>query len=165
MIDEKGFRLNVGIVLSNASGKLFWGKRAAKTNGWQFPQGGINVGEEIVEAMFRELHEELGLVKADVKIIAESTQWLCYYLPKHFRRYYSKPLVIGQKQKWFLLRLESDDSHIQLEAAETPEFCDYVWVDYWYPIKNIIPFKRHVYKSILQEFESNFLPANTSQSE
>lgn len=153
MIDEEGFRLNVGIILSNAEGKLFWGKRSAKSNGWQFPQGGIKEMESSEEAMFRELEEELGLIDKDVKIIGKSQKWLKYHLPNKFRRHYSKPLCIGQKQKWYLLRLMSGDESIRLDATDSPEFNDWLWVDYWYPLEQVIDFKRDVYETVLTEFE------------
>ncbi|MBX9586461.1 MAG: RNA pyrophosphohydrolase [Gammaproteobacteria bacterium] len=153
MIDADGFRLNVGIVVSNSEGKLLWGKRFGRMGGWQFPQGGINENENAEEAMFRELYEEVGLKPTDVKIVAVSKEWYTYYLPKRFRRYHMQPLCIGQKQRWFLLRLISDDSAIQLDATAKPEFVSWQWVDYWYPAKQIILFKRQVYREMLKEFE------------
>ena len=159
MINENGFRLNVGIVLVDANDKVFWGRRAAKSNGWQFPQGGIEQDEEPIDAMYRELHEEVGLHREDVHIIAESQQWLDYRLPKRYLRHYSQPLVVGQTQRWFLLRLQSDQDKIQLDATGAPEFLDYVWVDFWYPLRNIISFKRRVYQSMLTEFEPLLLKA------
>lgn len=154
MIDEEGFRLNVGIILSNKEGKLFWGKRAARSNGWQFPQGGIDGMESSKEAMFRELYEELGLESHSVEIIGKSQKWLKYYLPKKFQRTYSKPVCIGQKQMWYLLRLVDGDEAIRLDATDSPEFLGWKWVDFWYPLKHVIDFKRDVYETVLTEFES-----------
>ena len=102
MIDKDGFRSNVGIVLCNDQGQLAWGRRCRGKDAWQFPQGGIKEDESPHEAMLRELHEELGLRETDVKVLMESRDWLTYLLPDNFRRYDSKPLCIGQRQKWFL---------------------------------------------------------------
>ena len=102
MIDENGFRPNVGIILSNSDGKVFWGKRIGQRS-WQFPQGGINEGETPLEAMFRELEEEVGLREEHVEVVGFTDDWLKYRLPKHLIRRRSTPTCIGQKQLWFLL--------------------------------------------------------------
>ena len=154
MIDKNGLRINVGIILVNKEGKLFWGKRSDKSDAWQFPQGGVQKDETPKQAMFRELYEELGLTHQDVKIIGETKNWLCYYLPRYLRRYRSKPLCIGQKQKWFLLRLISDEKCIKLDKADKQEFNEWQWVDHRLPVRKVIMFKRHVYKQVLKEFET-----------
>jgi len=152
MIDKQGYRLNIGIVLANDQNKLFWGKRRGQANAWQFPQGGMQPNETYYSAMFRELYEELGLGPEDVEILSMSQRWRVYHLPKRYRRYDTKPLCIGQRQRWFLLRLKSDDHAINLNATEKPEFEDWAWVSYWQPVKKVIQFKRHVYRSVLKEF-------------
>jgi len=96
MIDEQGFRLGVGIVLVNKHGKLFFAQRVGLPEAWQFPQGGICEGESPEDGMYRELFEELGLERDDVKLIRETSRWLNYYLPKHMRRYRSQPLCVYQ---------------------------------------------------------------------
>ncbi len=154
MIDEKGYRFNVGIILVNSEGKLFWARRIGQPNAWQFPQGGILESETLEEAMFRELKEELGLNPQDVKILATSHRWLYYHLPKNYRRYNSKPLCIGQKQKWFLLRFVGKEESIRFDLTDYPEFDCWDWVDYWHPVEHVISFKRLVYKAALKEFES-----------
>ncbi len=83
MIDEEGFRLNVGIILVNKDGKLFWAKRVGM-NAWQFPQGGIQNEESTEQALFRELTEEIGLSPTDVEILGCTEDWLKYRLPKRF---------------------------------------------------------------------------------
>src|ERR1700728_1712200 len=103
VIDEDGFRHGVGIILVNSRRQVFIAKRIGKS-AWQFPQGGIKNHETSEEAMFRELREEIGLEVSDVKVLAQSRRWLRYRLPKRLIRHYSKPLCIGQKQKWFLLQ-------------------------------------------------------------
>ncbi|XQW92098.1 RNA pyrophosphohydrolase [Candidiatus Paracoxiella cheracis] len=153
MIDEQGYRLNVGIVVVNQHGELLWGRRVGNPNAWQFPQGGISSDETPREAMYRELTEELGLNPEDVEYLGETKKWLSYRLPKQFRRYNSKPLCVGQKQKWFLLRLLVSDSHINLDKSGTPEFDHWRWVDYWYPLNHVIDFKQTVYQKMLKEFE------------
>ena len=158
MIDDEGYRLNVGIVVSNDKQQLVWGRRAAKSGGWQFPQGGVEEGEVTLDCMYRELHEELGLGPNDINIVAESKQWLKYDLPEQFRRYHSTPLVIGQKQRWFLLKLVSPDSAIRLDANRRPEFVEWQWVDYWYALDQIIDFKREIYQQMLAEFEQFIFP-------
>ncbi len=104
MIDEDGFRPNVGIILANAQGQVLWARRVGQ-DAWQFPQGGIAENETPEQALFRELHEEIGLKQEHVRIVSCTQGWLRYRLPKRFLRYRSKPLCIGQKQKWFLLML------------------------------------------------------------
>jgi putative (di)nucleoside polyphosphate hydrolase len=151
VIDNRGYRLCIGIVLINREGKLFWGKRYRQKNAWQFPQGGLMPYETIEEAMYRELGEEVGLKEEDVEIIGVTKRWLHYKLPVKLRRYSQKPLCIGQKQKWFLLRFLADDTKICLEQ-ESPEFDEWRWVDYWYPEQHVIFFKRGVYELVLQEF-------------
>lgn len=154
MIDDKGFRLNVGIIVCNADNQLLWCRRFGKAGAWQFPQGGIHDAESPKEAMYRELLEELGLAPSDVACLGESAQWLSYVLPEAYRRHRSKPLCIGQKQKWFLLRLLSEDSAIRLDVAAEQEFDQWQWVSYWTPMTQVIAFKREVYQQILDEFSS-----------
>jgi len=152
LIDEDGFRLNVGIVLINNKGQVFWGKRIGAESGWQFPQGGIHNYESAKEAMYRELHEELGLEPEDVEFLAVTHGWLRYWLPKHLRRYNSKPLCVGQKQKWFLLRFVSDEDKIHFDSTDSPEFQGWEWVDFWHPLAEVIEFKEKVYRQVLNEF-------------
>ena len=149
-IDAEGFRANVGIILANGNGKLLLGGRVGR-KGWQFPQGGIFVGEDPVDAMYRELREEIGLQREDVELLGVTQDWIRYRLPGKYIRRNSVPLCIGQKQKWFLLSLESDDDKVELSNTTNPEFDDWRWVNYWYPIHQVIEFKRDVYRKALQE--------------
>lgn len=153
MIDEQGFRPNVGIIISNRQGKLFWGRRIGQ-RGWQFPQGGIMPDETAEEAMYRELEEEVGLSREDVVILAETPTWLKYRLPACFIRRHVQPLCIGQKQKWFLLRLVSEESNINFYRTSKPEFDAWRWVSYWYPLHGVVSFKRQVYRDALRYFAS-----------
>ena len=155
VIDSDGFRFNVGIIVCNNDGGLLWCRRLGKVNAWQFPQGGIKEHEQPIEAMYRELNEELGLHEKDVVCLAESSQWLSYILPKELRRYQSVPLCVGQKQKWFLLRLLNGEDAIKLDFSQEQEFDRWCWIDYWEPVKRVIKFKRAVYQQVLTEFETH----------
>ncbi len=151
MIDSDGYRPNVGIILCNDEGKLFWARRIGQ-DAWQFPQGGIRPDETPQEAMYRELEEEVGLGPEDVEIVGSTRGWLRYRLPKRLIRRYSKPVCIGQKQVWFMLRMLADDSKVRFDRFETPEFDGWRWVDYWRPVEEVIHFKREVYARALNEF-------------
>lgn len=151
MIDNDGFRPNVGIMLTNDRGQLLWARRVGGQDAWQFPQGGINANETPEQALYRELHEEIGLHPEDVEILACTRGWLRYRLPSRLVRHNSQPLCVGQKQKWFLLRLRTDDSRICLENGGRAEFDDWRWVSYWYPLSKVVAFKRDVYRRALKE--------------
>ncbi|AUM13398.1 RNA pyrophosphohydrolase [Ketobacter alkanivorans] len=150
MIDEDGFRPNVGIILANAHGQVLWARRVGQ-DAWQFPQGGISVDETPEQALYRELREEIGLKPEDVRIVSSTQGWLRYRLPKRFLRYRSKPLCIGQKQKWFLLMLTGCESQVSFEHGDPPEFDGWRWVSYWYPLNQVVSFKREVYRKALKE--------------
>ncbi len=150
MIDRDGYRLNVGIILSNDEGRLFWARRIGMQS-WQFPQGGIKRNEDPETAMFRELYEEVGLRSRDVEIIGRTSEWLRYELPERFIRRRSSPVCIGQKQIWFMLKLASEESRIRLDCSDKPEFDHWRWVDYWHPVNDVVYFKRKVYRDALTE--------------
>jgi len=153
VIDADGFRPNVGIILANDSGQVLWARRL-RQEAWQFPQGGINAGESERDAMYRELNEEIGLAPEDVEILASTRGWLRYRLPAHLLRArggQGAPRCIGQKQKWFLLRLVSADDRVRVDSGEQPEFDSWRWVSYWYPLSQIVEFKREVYRRALKE--------------
>ena len=150
MIDQEGFRANVGIILINNTYQVFLAKRMGQ-NAWQFPQGGIRSGETTEAAMYRELQEETGLLSHHVELIGCTEDWLKYWLPKHFIRHSSHPLCIGQKQIWHFLRLVADESNINLSHSDEPEFDCWEWVDYWTPVKLVIDFKQSVYQQALKE--------------
>jgi putative (di)nucleoside polyphosphate hydrolase len=151
MIDENGYRANVGIIISNASGQVLWARRVGGANAWQFPQGGVDEGETPEQAMYRELYEEVGLLPEQVKVVAVTANWLNYKLPKQFIREYQSPVCIGQKQKWFLLQLLADDSEVVFDKTASAEFDCWQWVSYWYPLDQVIDFKRDVYRQALKE--------------
>jgi putative (di)nucleoside polyphosphate hydrolase len=156
MLDRDGFRPNVGIILLNQRNQVFWGKRI-RTHSWQFPQGGIDRGENPEQAMFRELHEEVGLKADHVRIVARTRDWLRYEVPDRFIRRESRGHYRGQKQIWFLLQLVGFDTDLNLRATDHPEFDAWRWNDYWVPLDVVVEFKRGVYEMALTEL-SRFLP-------
>ncbi|MFN5745260.1 MAG: RNA pyrophosphohydrolase [Methylococcaceae bacterium] len=150
MIDRDGYRLNVGIVLCNDDGRVFWARRTGMRS-WQFPQGGIKRNEDPESAMYRELYEEVGLCSRDVKLIGRTSEWLRYDLPERYIRKRSYPLCIGQKQLWYMLKLSASESRIRLDCSGKPEFDNWCWVDYWHPVKDVVYFKKQVYQLALTE--------------
>lgn len=153
MIDSDGYRPNVGIILANPIGELLWARRVGGHDTWQFPQGGIHLDEEPEAALYRELQEEVGLKPSDVVLKACTKGWLRYRLPERLIRQRDDGRVcIGQKQKWFFLQIQAEDSAIRFDAGnEIPEFDHWQWVSYWYPIDKVVNFKREVYRKALAE--------------
>lgn len=160
MLDREGYRPNVGIILLNQRNQVFWGKRL-RTHSWQFPQGGIKHGETPEQAMYRELHEEVGLTMDHVRILARTRDWLRYEVPDRFIRREARGHYRGQKQIWFLLQLIGRDSDMNLRATDHPEFDAWRWNEYWIPLDVVIEFKRDVYQLALTEL-SRFLPRASS---
>ncbi len=166
MIDTDGFRANVGIVICNKMGQVFWARRYGQ-HSWQFPQGGIDEGETVEQAMYRELNEEVGLTPKDVSIMNVTRNWVRYKLPKRLIRQGSNPVCIGQKQKWFLLQLDCHEKEVDVLKTGPPDFDDWRWVSYWYPIRNVVSFKRDVYRRVMKEFSGtvmNMQPRYNNQS-
>lgn len=153
VIDPDGYRPNVGIILLQGDGRLFWARRV-NHDGWQFPQGGMNTDETPEEAMYRELEEETGLHARHVQVLSATPGWLRYRLPDRFLRQRARPVCIGQKQVWFLLRMLGNERDVRLDLTPKPEFDSWRWVDFWYPVNHVVAFKRRVYERAL----SHFLP-------
>jgi putative (di)nucleoside polyphosphate hydrolase len=152
MTSDLPYRPCVGIMLVNAHGKVFAGKRIDQTvEGWQMPQGGIDDGEEPRGAAMRELLEEAGTAKAE--IVAELPDWLYYDLPEHLIGLAFKGKYKGQKQRWFLMRFTGQDSDIDLYAHE-PEFSDWKWFDLDEILGLIVPFKRPTYEAVIAGFRA-----------
>lgn len=129
---------------------MLWARRIGQ-DAWQFPQGGIRRHESPEQALYRELLEEVGLYPEDVRIIGQTEHWLRYRLPKQYIRRHRKPVCIGQKQKWFMLRLTGGDERVRLDLNDRPEFDAWRWVHYWHPLEEIVEFKRQVYRQALTE--------------
>jgi putative (di)nucleoside polyphosphate hydrolase len=151
MIDKAGYRYGIGIILVNENRQVFFAKRIGMA-AWQFPQGGVQGSVTLEQTMYRELKEEIGLNPEDVRILSTTRRWLRYRLPGRLIRHYTKPLCIGQKQKWFLLKLANQHAKIDLCTNHDPEFDSWAWVSYWYPLKQVAAFKRRVYVLALKEF-------------
>jgi len=160
MIDDKGYRHNVGIVLCNDRNQLFWARRVNQ-GGWQFPQGGVQEDEAPDDAMYRELYEEIGLKPNQVELMGKTGDWAYYDLPERFIRRGSLPLCVGQKQIWYLLRFTGNEGDISFDCSDQPEFDRWRWVDYWEPAFDVIYFKRDVYLSALTEMWSFLYPGIT----
>lgn len=151
IIDHKGYRRGVGIVLWDGRDSVLLARRSDH-RGWQFPQGGVRQGEPPRDAMYRELKEELGLDSSDVREVARMGRWVSYTLPVRFRRS-GPPRCVGQKQLWWLLRIQCGDDRIRPDLAAEPEFDNWRWVEYWRPAEEVVFFKRSVYREVLDEFE------------
>jgi putative (di)nucleoside polyphosphate hydrolase len=146
------YRPCVGIMLLNDRGLAFIGRRIgmpAGLNPWQMPQGGIDPGESPVEAALRELREEVGTDKAS--LLAETRDWLHYDLPPGLVPGHWAGRYRGQRQKWFALRFTGSDDDIDIATAH-PEFDAWRWVEAARLPDLIVPFKRQVYRAVLQEF-------------
>lgn len=149
-----GYRLCVGVMLVNADGKVFVGRRIDNKEGdwWQMPQGGIDEGEEPNEAVLRELAEETGVGEHCVTVIKRMAQPQRYDLPEDLMGKLWGGKYRGQEQIWYLARFLGGEEDIDLEAHDPPEFCDYRWVDPEQLPELIVPFKKGVYRAVLEEF-------------
>lgn len=163
MLDKDGYRPNVGIILLNRRNEVFWGKRLGQ-HSWQFPQGGIKLGETPEQAMYRELHEEVGLKEEHVRIVGRTRGWLRYDVPEQWVRREMRGSYRGQKQIWFLLRLMGQDSDIRLDCTGKPEFDAWRWHEYWVPMESVIEFKRQVYGKALRELARLVFPSSRRES-
>ena len=158
MIDKDGFRPNVGIILCNEKDQVLWAQRA-QHDSWQFPQGGIKEHETPEQAVYRELMEEVGLAPEHVEVLGMTSGWLRYRLPKRYLRYGNKPLCIGQKQRWYLLRFIGSEDDVKLDLHDKPEFDNWRWEDYWKPAICYInsTLMRCIYLGHLDQICSNML--------
>ncbi len=155
------YRPCVGVMLVNPDGLAFVGKRI-DTRGqpdeggvyWQMPQGGIDEGEEVHAAALRELWEETGVEEHHVTILAQTREELLYDLPDELIGKLWKGKYRGQRQHWVLARFTGSDSDIRLDAHDPAEFCEWRWLDPVQLPEAIVPFKKRVYRAVLEEFRN-----------
>ena len=158
---ELPYRPCVGLMIFNAVGDIFVGKRIKpKTKAWQMPQGGIDEGEDVITAGFRELAEETGISRDKVEVIDCSKTPLNYDIPKNWIPDLWQGRFRGQSQHWLLLRFMGKDSDVNI-ATEHPEFRDWKWQPIDQLVDNILPFKRTVYRKVIQLFSAT-IKANSS---
>lgn len=131
---------------------------------WQFPQGGIKQNENPEQAMFRELYEEVGLRTEHVEVIGRTQNWLHYDLPERYIRKHSYPICVGQKQLWFILKMNSSEHCVRFDCSEKPEFDGWRWVDFWVPVNEVVFFKRDVYRKALSELGEMLISDTVSVS-
>ena len=148
------YRPCVGVMLVNSAGKAFVGKRIDNKEGdwWQMPQGGVDDGEDLREAALRELAEETGVLEQHALFIAETREELFYDLPDELIGKLWKGRYRGQRQRWYLMRFTGGDSDIRLDAHNPPEFCEWKWIEPDLLPELIVPFKKRVYRTVLEEF-------------
>jgi putative (di)nucleoside polyphosphate hydrolase len=148
------YRPCVGVMLVNEWGKVFVGKRIDNKEGdaWQMPQGGMDDGEDVLTAGMRELGEETGVTPELAILIARAKEELLYDLPEELRGKLWGGKYRGQRQSWLLLRYTGEDAQIDLEAHDPPEFCEWKWVEPERLPDLIVPFKKRVYRAVLDEF-------------
>ena len=149
-----GYRPCVGVMLVNSSGRVFVGRRIDNKEGdwWQMPQGGVDEGENLEAAALRELAEETGAREDKVTLISRTGEPIRYDLPENLIGTLWGGKYRGQEQVWFLARFSGDDKDIDLEAHDPPEFCDWKWVEPEQLPELIVPFKKRVYRAVLEEF-------------
>ncbi len=145
-------RVGVGIVVLNKENKVFVAKRIDNPkNFWQMPQGGVNDGEDFLDAAYRELEEETSI--KNVKLIQEIDGLFAYNLPSHLLGIIWKGKFKGQRQRWFLMRYLGDDSDINVKTSK-PEFLEWKWIDLEHITELVVDFKLHVYKELQEKIKN-----------
>lgn len=148
------YRPGAGVVLINADGLIWAGERIDCPGAWQMPQGGIDKGEEPLEAAIRELEEETGLPKDAAEIVELTPDWLYYDLPDDLVGKMWKGKFGGQRQIWALARFTGQDKQVNI-ATEHPEFSSWAWMQADDLIEKIVPFKRDLYRQVLGAFRNH----------
>ncbi len=137
-------------MLFNRHGQVFVGERLDNPGAWQMPQGGIDEDEDPDVAVFREMEEEIG--SRDARIIAAMDGWLTYDIPEKTAKKLWDGKYRGQRQKWIALEFLGDDSDIDLKAFKHPEFSRWKWVPLSDLLDYVVPFKRDIYRRVIEEF-------------
>jgi putative (di)nucleoside polyphosphate hydrolase len=138
-------------MLVNTAGHVFVGKRIDNHEGdwWQMPQGGVDPGEDLMEAALRELREETGIKRKHLEAVTHLADEIYYDLPEDLQGKLWGGKYLGQRQTWFLVRFSGEDRHVDLNAHKHPEFCAFKWVDAHLLPDLIVPFKRTVYEQVV----------------
>lgn len=151
-LSQRPYRPGIGILLFNGQGQVFTARRIdTKEVAWQFPQGGIDEGEDPASAAWREMLEEIGTDKAE--LIGESAGWISYDLPHDLADKAWKGRFRGQKQKWFAFTFQGCDADINIDT-EHPEFSEWRWMELAEVPGLIVAFKRPLYTQVAAEFAS-----------
>ena len=155
-VDASLYRPCVGVMLVNREGRAFVGKRIDNQEGdwWQMPQGGVDEGEDPDAALLRELAEETGARAAHVEVLGKLPEELFYDLPDDLKGKLWGGRFVGQRQTWYLARFTGGDGDIDIAAHDPPEFCEWKWVDPELLPELIVPFKREVYRRIVDGFRA-----------
>jgi putative (di)nucleoside polyphosphate hydrolase len=153
-ISSLSYRPCAGVMLVNPDGLVFVGKRIDNREGdfWQMPQGGIDEGEDRVAAAWRELREETGIGESHATLIAQAREEFLYDLPEELMGKLWGGKYRGQRQFWMLARFTGQDSDIDLDVHKPPEFCEWKWIEPRLLPELIVPFKKRVYRAVLEEF-------------
>ncbi len=153
------YRPAVAVMLLNREGKVFVGQRIDNVlDAWQMPQGGVDPGEDCLEAAYRELEEETGILREHVEIVARAKAELLYELPDDLKGKVWGGKYRGQSQTWFLARFIGTDDDVNIATAD-PEFRAWKWADPSDLPAMIVPFKKRLYESVLEEFAEHLAAA------
>lgn len=144
------YRPCVGLALFNNQGNVFVGERCDNPGSWQMPQGGVDDGENLETALWRELYEEVGIGPDHAQIIAIKPDPLCYDLPAERIPGFWNGRFRGQSQRWAALRFTGKESDIALEEHHEPEFLDWRWVPPYEALHLIVPFKKALYTEVFE---------------